>query len=306
MRDLIQRNFYLKNRFGEIRNLLYDETGEALPPFFHTPDGLGFEFNVTTREIGNTLVITDILNNYVDISGELIFKDYISYESFVLWVENSQVHEEVILKPENYLRLYYQTTNNELSENAYFDIFISKIQKGEKSQDDGLLRCSVIFKKLSNIKKDVIYTVSNFGEVGPQPTFPLPTPQTNFIEFNKSMTNVITMQVTNPSNVNIPVQIKFKGSYTNPSWENITNNSKGQYMVQSALSTNVLIAEARPIVYVEENNINIFDKCAPYYQNLLHLSPGMNELKIILNSVTSGEIGLCEVTVTAELEAYTI
>jgi hypothetical protein len=114
------------------------------------------------------------------------------------------------------------------------------------------------------------------------------------------------MQVLNPSNVNIPVQIKFKGAYTNPKWENVTNKLKGQYMVQSSLQTNVLIAEARPIVYVTENGINIFSKCAPYYQNLLYLSPGVNEIKITLNGVTTGDISLCEVTISAELEAYTL
>jgi hypothetical protein len=306
MIDLQQRDFYLKNKDGEIRNLLYDNGGNPLPPFLNTPNGLGFEFDVDFREIETSRVITDIRNNYVDITGELIFPSYGDYRDFVLWVERSQTRFDVELQPENVLRLYYTTNNDDYFSDAYYDVFISKIEKSEKTFEDGLLRCNVTFKKLSNIKKDYVYSVSNFGDAPPAPTFPLPTPGSNHIVFSPALTNEVTMKIPNPSNMTIPVQIKFKGLYTNPYWENKANGLKGKYMVQSLLQSSYILADARPLAKVIHNGINAFDKCSPYYENLLLLEPGMNEIKIILNDPYNGTVGVCEVTIEGELEAFTI
>lgn len=303
-KDLNKRNFYLKNKDGEIKDLLYGVDGYKMPPFFHEPQGLGFSLDFETIIKSNRKVITSVTNNFEPITGQLFFGGYEEYRSFCLWIEFSQ--KSSVKNRIQPIKLFYETTlsENEFFQDNYYDVVVKNFQKGEKNEY-GYVVCDVEFEKLSNIKKEKVYVVSNLVGEKPPTTFPLPTTGSAFIKFGGEPTNELNLVLDNPSNMQIPCQIQFKGVYTDPYWHNKTNNLKGQYLVTSELESTVLIAEARPFEYVTENGVNIFNKLAAGYTNLLFLEPGDNKIDIKVNA-TDLVVGYCEVTISYEVEALSL
>lgn len=135
------RKFTLKNEKGAEFNLTDIENKS----FLYKPSGLGYSTDYTFYKFGDTFQVDDSSQRQTEITGELIFKDYPFYRSFVNFVEESES-----------LKLFYSIPNNKNYETYHKTVVLQTIGKTEKNTKTGFLHCDVIFKGLDNWKKEEI------------------------------------------------------------------------------------------------------------------------------------------------------
>lgn len=140
------RNFKILNQVGQ-EFLLNDLKNYC---FLNNPSGLGYEYSTEYLKIGNSFIQNTKEIQQGKISGELVFKSYENYKSFIDFIEKSIELKFVYLVPK-------ETTHDEY----YKDVDVFSIEKTEKGLD-GLLRVPIVLNTKSLWYKEIskIYTLS--------------------------------------------------------------------------------------------------------------------------------------------------
>ncbi len=166
--------------------------------FLSEPSGLGYSYNTTYKQIGNSFV--DTLRNVQQgpINGIANFSNYDNFKKFVDYVENSEK-----------LRFGYKIPYKNIPIKEYFkDVKIQSIEKGQIDVD-GILKCNVAFDCLSLWYEEnkTIYTTSaqdreirwNFRW------------DSKFVDYNNRI-----LEYINKGHVSAPVTVKIKGPVSKP------------------------------------------------------------------------------------------
>lgn len=275
--DLNKRVFYLKNSNNEV----YDLLGQFSPDsWLYKPQGLGFEKTINTVTVLNRKIITKVENQFPDISGTVLFKDYTEYSNFEEYASRSQINDDVE-NPVNYLKLYYQTMSDQ--DMGYYLVYIHRLDKSEK-ETNGRLLCEISFKRLSNYLIDRVLTVNNEVSLEALPTFPLGVDKP-FIRFGSGFTSKLRLKIVSKSNLKIPVKFQIDGGFVNPTFVNNANSIAGGYFVTA--SNESLIVEANTPQYMHKNGVSIAQFQDMTKFNFLILSPGNNVIDFDLGQTNA-------------------
>lgn len=268
----ITRNFKLVSNNGATVELL---GSIGATPFLHSPDGLGFEYDVTTSRIYNNKLVTGIDNTFRNITGELIFSSYDEFNKFKYFVQSSQKRDNILFNTKKTLKLYYTTQQNEVPVETYFDVFVTKIDLSEKELN-GLLICPVIFERLSNLKEDIEKTYQNAIDITYPDTYPLPTPTSNYITYGNNNTTRLSFDLDNTSNIDIPVYFEIAGEYHNPIFENTTTGNSGGYNIDN--SDGILKVDPYYPQSMTQDGTDITAHQDNSKDNFLIVKPGINKV----------------------------
>ena len=110
------REFYIENETGQ-RFSMMDAENRC---FLNAPNGLGYGYNIEYSQIGNDFIQNIRKLTQGQISGELIFKNYDNYKSFVDFVESATD-----------LKFVYKVPSDNRFIEYFKDIDISNVDKGE-------------------------------------------------------------------------------------------------------------------------------------------------------------------------------
>ena len=221
------RQFRLINEKGQEFNLmdLYNSC------FLSEPDGLGYSYNTTYEQVGNSFFETLRNVQQGQITGTANFSCYDNYKSFVDYIENS----------EN-LRFGYKIPYKNLPVKEYFkNINIQNIGKGQIDVD-GILKCPVTFDSLSlwyEENKTIYSTSAQANEIRWDFKW-----DSKFVDYNNR-----TLEYINKGHVTAPVLIKIKGPVTNPM---LTLKVEGQ--VYQEVEVNVTLQEYEAFEYCTLTN----------------------------------------------------
>lgn len=157
------RKFWLVNK----KNETWEFTDEQFFVFLNSPQGLGFNKQLTLNRYGNVQVIEDMTDNFPSVQGEVIFYDtanedrYLEYNSFVRFLSYSP------------LLFYYQLPideDEEVEDTYVLECDCTSLTKTESK--DNMLRCPITFQGLSFWKGTEVsvtgsgttYTLTNNGD----------------------------------------------------------------------------------------------------------------------------------------------
>lgn len=167
------RQFTLTNSNSENWTL----TEKTFKVFMNNPQGLGFSKAISTNRYGNAQNITDITDNFPQVSGEILFYDeanadrYTKYNRFCRFLSYEP------------LALTYTTPYGTYT----LDCVVSSLAKTE-TKTDGILTCPITFNALSFYKGGAV-------------------------TINGTSTSY---NITNDSDFPIGFEITLEGSLTNP------------------------------------------------------------------------------------------
>ena len=221
------REFRLLNEKGQEFSLMNPYTH----CFLAEPAGLGYTYNTTYEQIGNSFF--ESLRNLQQgqITGTAIFANYDNYKSFVDFIESSET-----------LRFGYKVPFKNLPIKEYFkNVHIQNIDKGKKDID-GFIKSNVAFDCLSlwyEENKTIYSTVAQDDEIRWNFKW-----DSRFVDYNNR-----TLQYINNGHVPAPVLIKIKGPVKNPA---ITLKVEGQ--VYQEVTVNVILQEYETLEYCTQEN----------------------------------------------------
>lgn len=192
------RQFKLISATGEE----YDLT--APEHFFAYPDGLGFERNYSSLQIGDAFVAVENPLRQQKVTGEMIFLDYLAYDTFRRFIAEGRL--TLAYQPAGITTWYYRSCKAE------------SLKKGEISTSTGRLHCNVDFLCFSQWYESVM-AEKTISEVGENALFPLTFP---FL-FSDCHINEVVIYNTNVSPA--PCKIDITGPCNDPRWELTFNGS---------------------------------------------------------------------------------
>lgn len=188
------RQFRLINEKGQEFNLmdLYNSC------FLSEPDGLGYSYNTTYEQVGNSFFETLRNVQQGQITGTANFSCYDNFKSFVDYIESSEK-----------LRFGYKIPYKNLPIKEYLkDVNIQNIGK-EQIDVDGILKCPITFDCLSlwyEENKTIYSTKAQEDEIRWNFKW-----DSRFVDYNNRILNYI-----NDGHVPAPVLIKIEGPVVNP------------------------------------------------------------------------------------------
>jgi len=97
--------------------------------FFYAPDGLGFDKNIETAQIGQSFIVIKEELAQKSITGTMVFNGYANFKTFVEFVS------------EKSLKLLYKP----IDKWYYINCKVQNLTKGEISNSSGKLECQVTF-----------------------------------------------------------------------------------------------------------------------------------------------------------------
>lgn len=144
------REFYIENDKGQRFSMMDIENS----CFLNSPSGLGYSYNTEYAQIGDNFIQNIRKITQGQISGELIFKKYDNYKSFVDFIESA-----------NDLKFVYKVPFEDGYKEYFKDIDISSVEKSE-IEEGNILRVPVNFncKSLWYEAKDVIITIDAISD----------------------------------------------------------------------------------------------------------------------------------------------
>ena len=159
---------------------------------------MGYSYNTEYSQIGDNFIQNIRKLAQGQISGELVFKSYNNYRSFINFVESA-----------NSLKFVYIIALENGTTEYFKDVDIASIEKGQKGLN-GLLICPVIFtiKSLWYEQKEVVYNITTQeDEVRWNFRF-----NSRFVSYNNRK---IIFQ--NQGHTNAPFLVEMDGYLLNPS-----------------------------------------------------------------------------------------
>lgn len=165
--------------------------------YFNAPDGLGFDRNLSSMQIGSAFVLVEDNLNQQTISGEMVFKSYGEYQEFSRFVKTDVL--TLVYQPIDGGEWYYRTCK------------VKNLGKGEISHTTHRLHCNVDFLCFSQwYESDTVgRTAVDDSEIL---KFPLPLPMTFFD------VNVNQIEINNGNVEPAPCKIEINGPCINPAW----------------------------------------------------------------------------------------
>lgn len=221
------RQFRFINEKGQEFNLM----GLYTSCFLSEPDGLGYSYNATYEQVGNSFFETLRNVQQAQITGIANFSSYDNFRSLVDYIEGSES-----------LRFGYKIPYKNLPVKEYFkDINIQNIGKGQ-IDTDGILRCPITFDCLSlwyEENRTIYSTSAQANEIRWDFKW-----DSKFVDYNNR-----TLEYINKGHVPAPVLIKIKGPVTNPT---LTLKVEGQ--VYQEVEVNVTLQEYEAFEYCTLTN----------------------------------------------------
>jgi hypothetical protein len=264
------REFYLVNEKGQQYSLM-DLNNYC---FLSSPSGLGYSYNSTYEQVGNTFIENLRELNQGNIMGELVFKEYDNYKNLIDFVEFSNTLKAIYKIPFiNGIKTYYR------------DIKIESIEKAEKSKN-GLLYSSVNFNCLSlwYEQNEIVYTIKT-GENEIRWDFKWDSKFASYDNRN------ITFE--NKGHTEAPFLLQINGYVLNPSISIYVNGAK-----KEELKLLLDIEENEKLIYSTKDNDLYIHKVLidGTIENIF------NSSNIDLNNTNFFKLpkGLCEIRLSAD------
>lgn len=192
MTDSIRyRQFRLVSQAGEEYNLC------DLDHFFYSPDGLGFQKNISSVQVGNAFAQVENKLSQQVIKGEMRFRDYAGYSDFKDFISGGGL--TLMYQPKKSGTWYYR------------NVEVQRLDKGEIDHTSRRLICPVDFICFSQWyeKDNAKRTLDLTGE---NTVFPLVFPFV-FSDAEKNELLLVNERVT-PA----PCRITICGPCVNPAW----------------------------------------------------------------------------------------
>lgn len=259
------RRFKLINSVGAEWNLM------SKSAYFNTPDGLGFSTASEYMRIGSTYQLISTITDQKVVTGSMVFASYQMYSDFAGFIANTP------------LRLAYMP----MSEWAYMDCEVSKLDKSEIDVTTGRLLCNIDFTGTSKwyIPRQVRRTAVDIVDAKRY------SYSYNYT-YAESINGVI--EIDNSSSEESPTILSIMGTITNPTWTVVVNNK----VVQSGSVSATIPAGNKLVINSKDNSLEIAEYVANtntfvrnHYQNsnfnldnFIYVPPGRSTLRI------SGEV----------------
>ena len=185
------RQFRLINAAGEEYDLC------DLSHAFYSPDGLGFQKNISSVQVGNAFAMVENKVNQQVIKGEMRFKSYELYSAFKEFISGGNLI--LAYQPKGFTRWYYRKVE------------VERLDKGELDPQTKRLICAIDFLCFSQWyeKDNAKRTIDLTGE---NTVFPLVFPFL-FSDADKNEVVIINDHVA-PA----PCKIILSGPCVNPAW----------------------------------------------------------------------------------------
>lgn len=254
------RQFQLINAKGATFDLMRRDA------LFYTPDGLGFKMDQEYFKIGNSYQLVDTESAQKVIAGIMVFASYEVYEEFVDFITATP------------LKLAYMP----LTEFAYLDCEVTRLDKAEIDYHDRKLKCNIDFTGTSKwyIPRHVLRTspVVTNGKV-----------YTYEFDYTYSDSANSTINITNDSTEDSPSILTIFGPITNPTWSLIVNNqtvqsgaiqgsiANGNHLVVNSNDNNLTLAEFDALGNLVANRYPDSDFTR---ENFIYVPPGKSTLFI--------------------------
>lgn len=186
------RKFKLINSVGAEYDLC--DLNHAL----YSPDGLGFNKNIDSVQVGSAFAPVEDKLNQQTITGEIVFKSYEYYSEFNDFISSGEL--TFAYQPRNYDIWYYRSCK------------VKRLDKSEINSTTHRLHCPIDFLCFSQWYESVIAERTVY-EVSENSVFPLTFP---FTFADKNINEVI---IVNTNVDPAPCKIEILGPCSNPRWE---------------------------------------------------------------------------------------
>lgn len=168
--------------------------------FLDKPQNLGAKFNSKYQQLDSTFIRTARIARPDDIKGEIVFTgDY--YGQYFRFIKSLAVEP---------LKLEYVSNGT-----YYADVDLKEIDKSEVS--DGMLKCSIKFKRLSRWYRNETHLNDRTVESGKVYDYTFP------YTYTADEPEVVT--ITSDSGYSSPTKITIFGPCTNPEWTHYLNGN---------------------------------------------------------------------------------
>lgn len=271
------RKFYLENEKGQKYNLM-DKDNYC---FLSSPTGLGYAYDTTYEQVGNSFITNIRQLQQGKIAGEAIFKSYDNYKNMVDYIEQSKK-----------LKFVYEIpfVNNKNTK-FYKTVEISSAEKGEKDTD-GYLHIPIEFncKTLWYEETETVYDMAkSSGEIRWDFKW-----DSRFKSYdNRSFT------FENNGHVEAPIKLEIGGYVINPHLELYSNKIK-----IAELAFNMTLEEFEKILYSTKDDelyvykenadgtlTNLFEDLDLQNYNFIKIPQGVSEIKLSAdNEITDAKL----------------
>lgn len=271
------RKFYLENEKGQKYNLM-DKDNYC---FLSSPTGLGYAYDTTYEQVGNSFITNIRQLQQGKIAGEAIFKSYDNYKNMVDYIEQSKK-----------LKFVYEIpfVNNKNTK-FYKTVEISSAEKGEKGTD-GYLHIPIEFncKTLWYEETETVYDMAkSSGEIRWDFKW-----DSRFKSYdNRSFT------FENNGHVEAPIKLEIGGYVINPHLELYSNKIK-----IAELAFNMTLEEFEKILYSTKDDelyvykenadgtlTNLFEDLDLQNYNFIKIPQGVSEIKLSAdNEITDAKL----------------
>lgn len=138
------RQFYLINDVGDMFDLTSTlDTNELYSAFMHSPSGLGFAMDDVYNRVFHYDILTSRSWVNSDVSGEMMFRSYEEYTSFMYFISHTR---------ETYLVYVLPYTTDQIGSyirpRVYAQVSVTSVAKSEISETTSLLECDTSFHLL--------------------------------------------------------------------------------------------------------------------------------------------------------------
>lgn len=271
------RKFYLENEKGQ----KYDLMDKDNYCFLSSPTGLGYAYDTTYEQVGNSFITNIRQLQQGKIAGEAIFKSYDNYKNMVDYIEQSKK-----------LKFVYEIpfVNNKNTK-FYKTVEISSAEKGEKDTD-GYLHIPIEFncKTLWYEETETVYDMAkSSGEIRWDFKW-----DSRFKSYdNRSFT------FENNGHVEAPIKLEIGGYVINPHLELYSNKIK-----IAELAFNMTLEEFEKILYSTKDDelyvykenadgtlTNLFEDLDLQNYNFIKIPQGVSEIKLSAdNEITDAKL----------------
>lgn len=270
------REFYIENETGQRFSMMDIEKG----CFLSSPSGLGYSYDIEYAQIGDNFIQNIRKLTQGQISGELIFKEYDNYKSFVDFIEGATT-----------LKIVYKVPFKDGYTEYFKDVDISSVEKGEIGTD-GVLRVPVILncKSLWYEAKEVIYTIDSIS---------------NEVRWDFDWNSIFTAYdnrniiFENKGHAEAPFKLELNGEVVNP----IITILEDEIETKKLDLTGLAIAEGEKFIYNTkdteqeivkisgDNKTNLFNFLNPNFVNFFKLRKGASTIRLEAEGeITNGKI----------------
>lgn len=265
------RQFYFRNQDNEILDLMGRKTD-----FLNAPQGLGFEVDVETVSLNQSLKVLDIKNNFIDIQGEMLFKDYGDYQNFSNFVTKAET-------------LYFHQIINADIKEGYVECLVRGLEKTEKDYVTGYLKCPISIQPYTFWQVEKIIKIeASDNEVIESGVLPYTLP---FVLAKSDMiSNLRQIEIINNGVVDSPLKLLIKGVSDNPEWflNSETLLTSGGLNILIQFNQVVKIDSTDGHMIVSSGSAFLDEYLYTDRKNYLYLNRGKN--KLFLRNFYEGEV----------------